>query len=150
MTFKFRLTASKFKTKKEAYATFLVYLTTPWFVALALFYGIGKLSFTLHILAPDQTRQNTVIAIIIVALVLLYSWYKMFRLFFIMNSKDYDALPEGIDIPKTVKCLNCKEPFSGKYLTTLTCPKCGGTLENIHGFFERHPELRNETDNKRI
>lgn len=141
---KLKFTTSKFKTKKEAYTKFIYYLITPYIVFLLFWAYIGKFSAQ-RVYTPDQTRQEIGIAIVVVALVLIYSWYKMFRLFFVMNSKDYETWPEG-DIPETVKCLNCLEPFAGNKLTTLKCPKCGGSLEDLRGFFERHPDLRNDED----
>lgn len=45
-----------------------------------------------------------------------------------------------------LKCLCCGERFINGEMATSQCPKCGGELENIEGFYERHPELRK--DNK--
>ncbi len=64
----------------------------------------------------------------------------------IISSKDYDP-SHDTDIPDTAICLNCKEPFAGKKLSSMKCPKCGGRLEDLIGFYERHPELK-DNDNK--
>ena len=44
--------------------------------------------------------------------------------------------------PENVICLNCRSPFIYDSVKSLKCPKCGGTLENLKGFFERHPDQR--------
>ncbi len=40
-------------------------------------------------------------------------------------------------------CSNCLEPHAAHTVTALQCPKCGAHLENLGGFYDRHPELRN-------
>jgi Zn finger protein HypA/HybF involved in hydrogenase expression len=41
-----------------------------------------------------------------------------------------------------VICLQCRQPFSNHEIKNSVCPKCGGTLENLTGFYDRHPELK--------
>jgi hypothetical protein len=53
---------------------------------------------------------------------------------------------DEIEEEKWFICLHCYEPFlddkSGKQLL---CPKCGSTdFEELIGFYERHPEKKNE------
>jgi hypothetical protein len=132
----------KFKSKKEAYTALLTYLTAPLVAAGGVFLALNKRGLR-ELFTESSRRQAIMIGIVAVALVLIYSWYKMFRIFFMMNSKDCDALPEGPDIPETVICLSCQSPFNGRELSALICSKCGGTLENLIGFYDRHPELRN-------
>jgi len=40
-----------------------------------------------------------------------------------------------------VVCMNCHELFKIHTVTKMICPKCTGVLENLDGFFIRHPEL---------
>ena len=37
-------------------------------------------------------------------------------------------------------CANCLEPYSKQSLEISSCPKCGGMLEALKGFYERHPD----------
>ena len=41
------------------------------------------------------------------------------------------------------KCTRCGEVIDSKSLKNLICPKCDGVLEELEGFFERHPEIKN-------
>jgi len=43
-----------------------------------------------------------------------------------------------------LKCLCCGELFGENEKAHLQCPKCGGELENIEGFYDRHPELKED------
>jgi hypothetical protein len=43
-----------------------------------------------------------------------------------------------------VICPKCMNSFYEKDTENMVCPKCKGVLENIKGFYERHPELKNE------
>jgi hypothetical protein len=47
-----------------------------------------------------------------------------------------------------VMCIKCKESFYRKDAPNATCPKCGGTIENMNGIFDRHPELQSNNNNK--
>jgi hypothetical protein len=37
-------------------------------------------------------------------------------------------------------CVNCLAPYSKQSVETSSCPKCGGMLEALKGFYERHPD----------
>ncbi len=136
---------TKFKTKKEAFTALLSYLTAPLFVAGGVFLALTRRG-TREMYTESTQRLAVIIGIAGVLVVLIFSWYRMFRIFFLMNKSDYEALPDGIEIPQTAICLNCREPFAGNKLTSLVCPNCGGTLENVFGFYDRHPELRDDKD----
>ena len=45
---------------------------------------------------------------------------------------------------KYLKCLKCKDIFRSSELSSMNCPKCKGDLEDLEGFYERHPELKGE------
>lgn len=40
------------------------------------------------------------------------------------------------------KCISCGEVIDSKLLKNLICPKCNGVLEELEGFYERHPEIK--------
>jgi len=39
-------------------------------------------------------------------------------------------------------CPTCQKPFDPKDIEENQCTTCGTDLENLNGFFERHPELK--------
>jgi hypothetical protein len=41
---------------------------------------------------------------------------------------------------RTWMCVNCLSPYSKQTITGNECPKCGGALEDLEGFYERHPD----------
>lgn len=45
-------------------------------------------------------------------------------------------------------CPKCSRPFVKKDVPTLKCPDCGSALENLSGFYERHPELKDKEINR--
>ena len=48
----------------------------------------------------------------------------------------------NMDFAKYVICLKCTSPLSKQDTNDGKCPKCGGALENLSGFYERHPEIK--------
>ena len=44
--------------------------------------------------------------------------------------------------PENVICLNCQSVFVYDAIKSLKCPTCSGTLEDLKGFYDRHPEYR--------
>jgi hypothetical protein len=49
------------------------------------------------------------------------------------------------DAPKSpdfVICRNCLEPLSARSIADSTCQKCGEIMEDLKGFYDRHPELK--------
>ena len=52
------------------------------------------------------------------------------------KAKDYED--------KVLICPKCKEPFNKKDVPGERCPRCNVNLEEIEGFYDRHPELKTE------
>ena len=50
--------------------------------------------------------------------------------------------PFWVDTSKTFKCIKCGNVFEKKDSNAFECPDCGGELDDLDGFFERHPELK--------
>ena len=50
-------------------------------------------------------------------------------------------IPKGFD-DNFVICVSCLASFYSKDISNGICPKCNGTVENIDGFYVRHPELK--------
>ena len=49
----------------------------------------------------------------------------------------------NIEYAKYLICIECNTPFAQNKITEGKCPQCGGELENLEGFYDRHPELKN-------
>jgi hypothetical protein len=43
-----------------------------------------------------------------------------------------------------LKCLGCNKLFEDKKTSNFLCPHCGGQLEELNGFYDRHPEFKEE------
>lgn len=43
-----------------------------------------------------------------------------------------------------VICFQCRKPLYAASTNDDKCPHCGGNLENLDGFYDRHPELKEE------
>jgi hypothetical protein len=39
-------------------------------------------------------------------------------------------------------CSSCRHPIEKKRITENQCPSCGADLEELDGFYDRHPELK--------
>jgi hypothetical protein len=50
---------------------------------------------------------------------------------------------------KSVICPKCKTPFDQKDVPDGRCPKCEVELEDLEGFYKRHPELKVSNNKKR-
>lgn len=55
-----------------------------------------------------------------------------------LSSKNIKLPPAAAS--RTAMCANCLTPYSKQTLTETACPKCGGALEDLEGFYEKHPD----------
>ena len=65
--------------------------------------------------------------------------------FFILSSlgkKTIEAEKKANDDQKVLMCAKCIKPFYKKDCRDSLCPDCHGPLEELSGFYERHPELK--------
>ena len=53
---------------------------------------------------------------------------------------EYEKIQAGLE--KVLMCPACVEPHKKKDAPELKCPACNGDLEDLVGFYERHPELK--------
>ena len=68
--------------------------------------------------------------------------------FFIWSSfrkKTIEAEKKAKDDKKVLMCPKCIKPFYKKDCEDLKCPDCQAPLEELSGFYERHPELKDRT-----
>jgi len=47
-------------------------------------------------------------------------------------------------MPNFVICSKCRTPQYPRDLIAGHCPKCAGNVEDLEGYYERHPNLRNK------
>lgn len=60
---------------------------------------------------------------------------------YLVKTHSLPADPPEPEAPTFVMCTTCLESFWGKDVHEMKCPLCSGTLEDSHGFYQRHPEL---------
>ncbi len=127
-----------FASKKEAFSSFF-----SWFTAPVGFIGMGVYAvvwWSNHSPMPFETAKNSIFLVVILFVgVLIYSWYRAFQALKAINNKDFDNI---VDPPEVVMCVKCLEPLYWKDTNGINCVKCGGLLEDVVGFYDRHPELR--------
>ena len=54
----------------------------------------------------------------------------------------FEAEMRKKDMEKVLMCSGCIKPYQKKELRELKCPECGWPLEDLEGFYERHPNLK--------
>lgn len=87
----------------------------------------------------DVPKESGVVLIIIGGLWIFY---------FLREVKKYSKNKSSTDYADFVICTDCRKPFSNIDAPSEICPSCGGRLENLSGFYERHPELKEDQENK--
>jgi len=53
-------------------------------------------------------------------------------------------IPKGYD-DNFVICKNCLKSYYAKDLNQPRCPDCGGHIENLDGFYGRHPDRKKQS-----
>jgi hypothetical protein len=82
----------------------------------------------------------TVVATIAFSVVFfLFAIYATIMYLFFTNRGDFTKLPTRPDV---LICSKCQTVISANETFSFVCPKCGGSLEDAKGFYERHPELK--------
>ena len=56
--------------------------------------------------------------------------------------KTIEAEKKAKDEKRVLMCPKCVKPFYKKDVPTLRCPGCQTSLEDLSGFYERHPDLK--------
>lgn len=78
--------------------------------------------------------------IFVVSSVCIYAWILAVRNH-LQYLKDKNLIP-NILTPEYVICRSCSQPSYSKDLTSGLCPSCGGDVEELSGYYDRHPERR--------
>ena len=122
----------KFKSEKDAMLSFITNLT----LVIAILAGglrghglveRGDLSYDRFV----QSFKYILIAVLIAFILMVYKSVWALRALW---KNDYTNEPEN------VMCLNCRSVFVYDVIKSLNCSKCGGSLEKLEGFYERHPD----------
>ena len=58
------------------------------------------------------------------------------------RKKSIEAEKKAKDENRLLMCPNCIKPLYKKDCRDLKCPDCQASLEDLSGFYERHPELK--------
>lgn len=132
----FGLKKTKFKSRRDVYNRVVLYTLSSFFILGFGLMGVSR-ARDLGLITYDQAKQSYYIVAFCGLCAYVYCWYKAFQAFSAVMSDEIDKLP---DIPETVICLKCRQPFFGDSLKELKCPKCGGSVEDLRGFYERHPD----------
>lgn len=131
-----KMKKEEFLRKKKAWGSFFFYtFLGPTFIAFGL-YCYSKLSKQ----GPIGREQFWIIILGGLALTIFGLTKALFLFREVMSD---NSLENGIFSDHFI-CINCLEPFSSQQLDELRCPKCSGDLEPLSGFYDRHPNLREE------
>ena len=68
----------------------------------------------------------------------------VFFMWYSFRKETIEAEKKARDDKKVLMCPRCIKPFYKKDCQDLICPECQGLLEDLSGFYERHPELKND------
>jgi len=60
------------------------------------------------------------------------------------RKKSIEAEKKAKDENRLLMCPKCIKPFYKKDCYDLKCPECQALLEDLSGFYERHPELKDK------
>lgn len=127
----------QFASKQEAFSSLYLWVTIPVASIILGFFAISKASRAYPL--PDKIITQGFYVILLQALVIsAYACFKLFRAVRAIYKDDFNDLPET----STVICLKCMDPAILDVTNGMTCKKCGGELEELRGFYDRHPELK--------
>jgi hypothetical protein len=124
----------KFKSESDAGLSLIFNLTLV--IAIIAGGSRGQSLVERGDLSYDRFVQGSKYILIAALIAFLVMVYKSIWALRALWKGDYTNEPDN------VICLNCRSPFIYDSVKSLKCPKCGGTLENLKGFFERHPDQR--------
>jgi len=83
----------------------------------------------------DYSRMRWPLGVLSIVIGMLF-----IRHYFSKKAKQLEEIAE--DKKAILMCEKCLKPYYKKDVENLLCPKCTHPLENIDGFYNRHPELK--------
>lgn len=127
----------QFVSKDEAFSSLYLWVTIPVASIFLGLYAVSRASRA-YSLSNEVITRGYYVAFIQAAVIGVYACYKIFQALNSIYRDDFNNLPET----STVICVKCMEPTILDEATGMICKKCGGTLEEVRGFYDRHPELK--------
>lgn len=107
------------------------FIIGSWLVVIGLFLVIGREVYSRGI-RLEYGKADILVGCIFLAVGILIFIYALRT-----KEKDFED--------KFMICPKCKEPFDKADVPNSHCPKCNTKLEALDGFYDRHPELREES-----
>jgi hypothetical protein len=141
---------SKFESKKTLIQLLLFYYLFAglfFYKGLSFYsvykeYGSFKMWFFSQLTVDifEGSRAVTVISVILFigCALTVYSIY-LCVCCFVLKENDY--------WPAFFICKQCLRPYARVDITSNSCHECGAILENLVGFYDRHPELKVKSEN---
>jgi hypothetical protein len=65
---------------------------------------------------------------------------------YMMRAGYKKVICNGPEPDECLKCTGCGQVFAVHEVPGRKCTRCAGEVEKIEGFFERHPEFRDQKD----
>ncbi len=100
-------------------------------------YGYFKMWFFSQLTVDIFEGTRAVVAIYVILImgcaITVYGIY-LSVCYFVLKENDY--------LPAFLMCKQCVRPYAREDITSNTCQECGALLENLVGFYDRHPELK--------
>ena len=111
----------------------------PTFISFDQLEKTGKIVVRSVVLSGNEAMFHIGAIFFICVIAFLYaSFIGIYGLWFF---KSANGTKENL-IPETWICTKCRNAFPGYSVASSKCPQCGGNLEDVDGFYERHPHLK--------
>jgi len=127
----------QFASKQEALSSLYLWVTIPVASIFLGFFAVSRASRAFP-LSDEIIKQGFYVALLQALLISVYACFKLIRIVSAIYRDDFNNLPET----STVICLKCMKPVILNDADGMTCRKCGGELEELRGFYDRHPEFK--------
>ena len=127
----------QFASKQEAFSNLYLWVTIPVASIFLGFFAVSRASRA-YPLSDEIIKQGFYVALLQALVVSAYSCFKLFRAVRAIYRDDFSNLPET----SAVICMKCMEPAILDDACGMICKKCGGVLEELRGFYYRHPEQK--------
>jgi len=98
----------------------------------------GNISIRGTLISGNDALITAVATIAVSVVIFLIAIYVTVMYLFFHNRADFGELPPS----DVLICSKCQTPVPANETSGSVCPKCGGNLEDVKGFYTRHPEFK--------